>query len=181
MRLPLQQLLSFDGRNLHTPPLNSVQQDLDWGGKIVQLNRNSEFSRPASQRVSFRPSPSTPFDYHGETQGDELLAKLPLEALNLLAHRFIPDIQRKSIHPFVGTEADRARPGLKLLRMCRFPRTRQAAHDNQFRTRVGCLHIGGGLSNSDGVAAMMPPRSGCHASQRAVPACTARAFSFARR
>ena len=87
----------------------------------MQLNRGSKLSRPESQRVSLGPYPSAPFDDYGETHREELLSELPLQTLNLLAHPFIPDIQRKSIHPFVWTESNRAQPGLKLLGVCRFP------------------------------------------------------------
>jgi hypothetical protein len=101
---PLHQLLSFDRWNHHPSPLKPVEKDLDRGGKIVQLNSGSKLSRPESQRVSFRPSPGAPFNDHSETQSEELLTKLPLETFNLLAPALIPDIPRKSIHPFVGTE-----------------------------------------------------------------------------
>jgi len=87
----------------------------------MQLNRGSPLSRPERQRVSFRPSPCAPFNYHGQTQCEELLAKLPLETFDLLAPPLIPDVQRKSIHPFVATEANRVQHGLKLPRMCCFP------------------------------------------------------------
>jgi hypothetical protein len=54
---------------------------------------------PESQRVPFGPYQSAPFDDYSETHREEFLGKLPLVILNLLAQRFIPDFQRKSIHP----------------------------------------------------------------------------------
>jgi len=84
---------------------------------MVQFNRSSKLSRPKSQCISLGSSPSSPFNDHCETQDEELLAKLPLEMLNLLALLLIPDIQRKSVYPLVRTEADRTQPSLNPLGM----------------------------------------------------------------
>src|SRR5450631_3478193 len=73
MLSPLQHALSLNGRSLLSSLLDPVEKDFNRGGKKVQLSKGSKLPRPESQRVSFRPSPSAPFNDHSETQDEELL------------------------------------------------------------------------------------------------------------
>lgn len=131
---PLQELLWFDWRIFHAPALDSLEEDIAWGGEIVQLNRGCQLSCPEAQRVSFRSCPRAPFDDYRQAQKKQLLSELPLQSLNLRALRLVPKIQRQSIHPFVGRKTNGAEPGLKLSGMRCLARTGQAADDDQSST-----------------------------------------------
>src|SRR5215831_2603426 len=61
---PLQQLLSLYRRILQTATLKPVEEKLNRGRTIVQLNCSPKLARAEPQGISFGPAPSAPFDNH---------------------------------------------------------------------------------------------------------------------
>jgi len=89
--------------------------------EIMQLNSCAQCPGLDPQRIPLRPSPCAPFDDYGETKRKKFLAELPLQCLDLAAPLFIVKVERKSIHPVIGTETNRTKPAFKRRRKCRFP------------------------------------------------------------
>jgi len=81
----------------------------------MQLNSSAQGSGSESQCIALGPSPCAPFDDDGETEREKFLSELPLQSLDLLALPFVVKVQRKSVHPFIGSKADCSEPGLKQL------------------------------------------------------------------
>lgn len=113
-------MLPHYGRILHIPAFNPAEKNIDRGRKVMELDGGSKLSRPNPQRIALGPSPSAPFDDYRQAQSEKLLSQMPLKGLHLAAPRFIPKIERKSVHPFVRAEANCAQPGLKLPGVCGF-------------------------------------------------------------
>src|SRR5262249_6789295 len=107
--------ISFDGWVLHVPPLDPVEQDVQRGRQVMQLDGGAKRSGSAPQAIPFGSRPSTPFDNYGQATTKELPTELPLQSFDFCAPLLVIDIQRKSLHPFVWTEANGSEPGFKQL------------------------------------------------------------------
>jgi hypothetical protein len=79
----------------------------------VQFDGSAESAGAKTQRVAFRPAPGTLFDDYGQTAAEQLLRQLPLESFDLALLLFVPKIDGKRIHPFVGGKANSAEPGFQ--------------------------------------------------------------------
>ncbi len=76
----------------------------------MQLDGSAKRSRFDPQSIPLRPSPSSPFDDYDDTETKKLTADFPLQRFDLAALLFIVDVDRKRLHPFIGTEPNRAQP-----------------------------------------------------------------------
>src|SRR5260370_28434140 len=85
-------------------------------------------------------STSAPFDDYSKAEREEFLSELPLQSLDLPALFFIPDVERKGIHPIVGRKANRPEPAFKRLGESGLTRAWQAAHNNQSRSSARAFH-----------------------------------------
>jgi hypothetical protein len=103
---PSQQLISFYGGLLHAPALNPVEENIHWRREIVQLNGSSKGSGSEAQCIALGPSPGAPFDDYRQAERKKFLSELPLQSLDLRAARFVVEIQRKSVHPFIRSKTN---------------------------------------------------------------------------
>lgn len=86
---PSEHGVSFYGRILQAPALNSVEENISWHREIVQLNSSAKGSGCQSQGVSLRPSPRAPLYDYREVKCEKSLNQLPLQSFDLLAAFFI--------------------------------------------------------------------------------------------
>src|SRR5216683_5502436 len=106
----------------------------------MQLNGSAQGPGSEPQGIPLGPFPSAPFDDYSKTEREKFLSKLPLQRLDLPALFFIPDVERKGIHPIVRRKANRPEPAFKRLGESGLTRAWQAAHNNQSRSSARAFH-----------------------------------------
>src|SRR5260370_432612 len=106
----------------------------------MQLNGSAQGPGSEPQGIALGPSPGAPFDDYSKAEREEFLSELPLQSLDLPALFFIPDVERKGIHPIVGRKTNRAELAFKRLGESGLTRARQAAHNNQSWSSARAFH-----------------------------------------
>lgn len=103
----------------------------------MKLGRGANGACSASEGIPLRSPPGSPLNHHVMAEPEDFLSQFPLQLLDSLADFTVPKVDPESVHPFVGTEANRPRSLLNSLRVRCLARTRQTAHDDKSRTTMG--------------------------------------------
>ena len=65
---PALDCLALDGRVLHSPALNSLEEDVDGSGEEMQFNGGAGGTGLKAQRISLGAGPGAPFDDDGKAE-----------------------------------------------------------------------------------------------------------------
>ncbi|MDQ1452152.1 MAG: hypothetical protein QOK38_2018 [Acidobacteriaceae bacterium] len=120
-RDPSRECISFYRWILPASALQPLKKHIHRLSQIVQLDSSAKGAGSKPQRIPLGSCPGTPFNDDGESLRKQVLSKLPLQRLNLLANIFAMPVYGKSIQPLVRRKANRSEPAFKRPRKCGLP------------------------------------------------------------
>jgi len=131
---PALECLSLDGRTFHSSALNSLEEDFEGCGEVMQFNGGAGGASFHSQQIALGAGPGAPFDDDGEATLQELSSELPLQVLDFLALLLVVDVDAECVHPVVGGQTDGVQFFFESCGVGGLPGTGQTADEDEPRT-----------------------------------------------